>query len=228
MVPVDSRRVPRAPRYSGTTGKRIAFSPTGLSPSSARLSRRFVKLAAIRFRSPLLTESRLISFPPGTEMFQFPGLAPDGLCIHPPVTPAGCPVTPGFPIRRSPDHSSFDSSPRLIAAYHVLHRLSTPRHPPCALKSLTTLMRGCHPRTEQPSTRDHPDSMVKPTSGASNSTRRPPGMPSPTGGPARPETSSFVVLDPQPAWSVVVTVRHAPEGSAAAAATDLRPPLHLS
>jgi hypothetical protein len=28
-----------------------------------------------RFRSPLLTESRLISFPPGTEMFQFPGFA---------------------------------------------------------------------------------------------------------------------------------------------------------
>ena len=28
-----------------------------------------------RFRSPLLTESRLFSFPPGTEMFQFPGFA---------------------------------------------------------------------------------------------------------------------------------------------------------
>ena len=25
------------------------------------------------------------------------------------------------------------SSPQLIAAYHVLHRLSEPRHPPCAL-----------------------------------------------------------------------------------------------
>ena len=29
----------------------------------------------IRVRSPLLTESRLISFPPGTKMFQFPGFA---------------------------------------------------------------------------------------------------------------------------------------------------------
>ena len=28
-----------------------------------------------RFRSPLLTESLLLSFPPGNEMFQFPGLA---------------------------------------------------------------------------------------------------------------------------------------------------------
>jgi hypothetical protein len=29
------------------------------------------------------------------------------------------------------------TSPRLIAAYHVLHRLLVPRHPPCALSSLT-------------------------------------------------------------------------------------------
>ncbi len=29
----------------------------------------------VRVRSPLLTESRLLSLPPGTEMFQFPGLA---------------------------------------------------------------------------------------------------------------------------------------------------------
>ena len=29
----------------------------------------------VRVRSPLLTESRLMSFPPGTEMFQFPGFA---------------------------------------------------------------------------------------------------------------------------------------------------------
>ncbi len=86
----------------------------------------------------------MISFPPGNEMFQFPGLAPCGLCIHPQVTPSGCPVTPGFPIRRSPDQSLLDSSPRHIAAYHVLHRLSTPRHPPRTLSSLTTLMRGCH------------------------------------------------------------------------------------
>ena len=29
----------------------------------------------IRFRSPLLAESRLMSFPPATEMFQFAGFA---------------------------------------------------------------------------------------------------------------------------------------------------------
>ena len=43
----------------------------------------------------------------------------------------------GCPIRKSPDHSLFSGSPKLIAANHVLHRLSTPRHPPIALSSLT-------------------------------------------------------------------------------------------
>ena len=41
------------------------------------------------FRSPLLWESRLISVPPATEMFQFTGLAPSPLCIQSAVTLAG-------------------------------------------------------------------------------------------------------------------------------------------
>ena len=44
---------------------------------------------------------------------------------------------PGFPIRKSPDQSLFNDSPKLIAVYRVLHRLSLPRHPPYALSSLT-------------------------------------------------------------------------------------------
>ena len=41
----------------------------------------------------------------------------------------------GFP--HSDIHGSKDicSSPWLFAAYHVLHRLSVPRHPPCALNA---------------------------------------------------------------------------------------------
>ncbi len=68
-------------------------SPTGLSPSLARLSRRLQLASQIpsagpttpvpqgdwfglyRFRSPLLSASRLISLPRGTEMFQFPRFA---------------------------------------------------------------------------------------------------------------------------------------------------------
>ena len=47
-------------------------------------------------------------------------------------------LVPGFPIRTSSDPRSVDSSPRHIAASHVLHRLLMPRHPPCALKHLQT------------------------------------------------------------------------------------------
>ena len=43
----------------------------------------------------------------------------------------------GCPIRKSPAHSLFSGSPKLNAASHVLHRLSTPSHPPIALSSLT-------------------------------------------------------------------------------------------
>src|ERR1044072_7333859 len=39
----------------------------------------------------------------------------------------------GLPIRRSRGQRVVSTSPGLIAAAHVLHRLSAPRHPPCAL-----------------------------------------------------------------------------------------------
>ena len=41
-----------------------------------------------------------------------------------------------FLIRRSRDQRSVSTSPGLIAAAHVLHRLLAPRHPPCALSLL--------------------------------------------------------------------------------------------
>ena len=40
-------------------------------------------------------------------------------------------------IRVSRDHRLFVSFPRLFADFHARHRLLTPRHPPCALGSLT-------------------------------------------------------------------------------------------
>ena len=76
-------------------------SNTGLSPALAELSSSLllptpesripalqpravetVRFRLVPFRSPLLWESRLISFPPGTEMFHFPGLASGNLCIQ--------------------------------------------------------------------------------------------------------------------------------------------------
>ena len=43
----------------------------------------------------------------------------------------------GLPHSEIPGSKVICTSPRLIAAYHVLHRLLVPRHSPCALCSLT-------------------------------------------------------------------------------------------
>ena len=42
----------------------------------------------------------------------------------------------GFPHSEIPGSKPVRGSPGLIAAYHVLHRLSAPRHPPDTLKAL--------------------------------------------------------------------------------------------
>ena len=78
-------------------------------------------------------------------MFQFSGLA--HLSVYYTFSIVGC------PIRRSGDLILVCSSPQLIAAYHVLHRLSEPRHPPCAL-SCFKKFRNCnyYPTTK---TSDH-------------------------------------------------------------------------
>ena len=88
----------------------------------------------MRFRSPLLSQSRFLSFPPGTEMVHFPGFARTRLWIHRAVRGF---YPRGFPHSEIPGSKPACGSPRLIAACHVLHRLLLPRHPPCALSSLT-------------------------------------------------------------------------------------------
>ena len=61
-------------------------TPPGLTPARFRL---------FPFRSPLLRESRLLSFPRGTEMFQFPRFPLPALCVQAGVTPHdGCRVSP--------------------------------------------------------------------------------------------------------------------------------------
>lgn len=68
-------------------------------------STKYVMLSTFRlfpFRSPLLGKSRLISFPPGTEMFQFPGFASMILCIQTRMIRS---LLSGFPIQISSDQS---------------------------------------------------------------------------------------------------------------------------
>src|SRR5579883_2718764 len=162
MVSVASRRVSRAPRYSGISFESGPFSPTWLSHSMAPLSRglrlttglvtllfetlqpllhpRVQQVRLLRFRSPLLSQSRFLSFPPGTEMVHFPGFAHTRLWIHRAVRGF---YPRGFPHSEIPGSKPACGSPRLIAACHVLHRLLLPRHPPCALSSLTIKFTRC-------------------------------------------------------------------------------------
>ena len=93
MVPADSRRVPRAPRYSGyrcasypcvyrtltVYGRTFQIVPLGIflryrGPTTPSLPRQG-RFGLFPVRSPLLGESLLFSFPAGTKMFQFPALA---------------------------------------------------------------------------------------------------------------------------------------------------------
>lgn len=69
-----------------------------------------IQFELCRFRSPLLTTSRLISLPPPTEMFQFGGL---------PIVTNRSQKTTGCPIRVSPDH-------RILASSRSLSQLGTP------------------------------------------------------------------------------------------------------
>ena len=71
-----------------------------------------------------------MSFPPATEMFQFAGFASAPYGFR-----CGYRLRGGLPHSEIPGSTSARLYPGLIAASHVLHRLSVPRHPPNALTS---------------------------------------------------------------------------------------------
>ncbi len=69
-----------------------------------------------------------MSFPPVTEMFQFTGFASPTYGFS-----RRSSLRMGFPHSEIHGSTGARPSPWLIAACHVLHRLSVPRHPPDAL-----------------------------------------------------------------------------------------------
>ena len=133
----------------------LHLSLTGLSPSPAGLPRTLLlgfvnrfyspnpgmhayRFGLFPFRSPLLRKSLFVFFSSGyldVSVHRVPLRTLSGLRhIHVRIRRV---FLRGFP--HSDIRGSWDicSSPRLFAAYHVFLRLSVPRHPPCALFSLT-------------------------------------------------------------------------------------------
>jgi hypothetical protein len=129
VVPPCSDRISRVPPYSRINWH---LRIRGYHPLWPDFPDRFAYLqlttGLFRVRSPLLAESLLMSFPPGTEMFQFPGFASTHYVFMCRYRLRG-----GLP--HSDIHGSTPArgSPWLFAACHVLHRLLVPRHPPNAL-----------------------------------------------------------------------------------------------
>ena len=86
------------------------------------------------FRSPLLTESHVVFSSSGYLDVSVHRVPFHTLWIGvwiPGVYPGG------FPHSDTCGSQDICSYPQLFAAYHVLHRLLVPRHPPCALSCLT-------------------------------------------------------------------------------------------
>ena len=155
MVPACSVKVPRVSTYSGYRHVNSSFA-YGAFTLSGRLSQN---------RSANSQESFLQSEPHGARTMVWPlsislaatleidfSFSSSGyldvsvhrvpsawLCIYHAVTGV---LPAGFP--HSEINGSLDicSSPSLIAAYHVFLRLLVPRHPPCALISLTIFSLG--------------------------------------------------------------------------------------
>jgi hypothetical protein len=120
----------RLPRAGSGDPARPSHNPVPAT-APALTPRRF---GLFPVRSPLLRESRLISLPRGTKMFQFPRFPPHSYGFR-----VGCigMTLCALPHSDIPGSAPAGGSPRLIAAYHVLHRLLAPRHPPCALTCAT-------------------------------------------------------------------------------------------
>ena len=130
------------------------LSLTGLSPSLAGFPKTILlnlsdqlcgpnpgmhafRFGLFRFRSPLLTESLVVFSSSGyldVSVHRVPGV---WLCIHHTSLEVHSSRFPHSEISGSMD---ICSSPKLFAAYHVFHRLLVPRHPPCALSSITNFL----------------------------------------------------------------------------------------
>ena len=127
------------------------LSLTGLSPSLAGFPKTVLlnllnqlcgpnpgmhasRFGLFRFRSPLLTESHVVFSSSGYLDVSVHRVPFHSLWIGLWILEVFSSRFPHSDISGSMD---ICSSPKLFAAYHVFHRLLVPRHPPCALSSIT-------------------------------------------------------------------------------------------
>ena len=150
MVPACSHKVPRVSWYSGSRHVCASFM-YGAFTLSGRLSQNL----SIRFAESIMRsepqDARILVWPhpislAATLGIEFSFFSSGYLDVSVPRVPLHtlwigvwihkvclC----GFPHSEICGSKDICSSPQLIAAYHVFHRLLVPRHPPCALLRLT-------------------------------------------------------------------------------------------
>ena len=148
MVPADSRRIPRVPRYSGARSPRLRVSPRGLSPSAARLSSRFGYAPPLASARVLQPRRRLDAGGLGSCAFArhylrnhcyFLFLRVLRCFSSPRSPPRNARMTgslpPGFPIRTSPGRCAFAAHRRFSQLVTSFVASESHRHPPCALRN---------------------------------------------------------------------------------------------
>ncbi len=148
MVPADSRRIPRVPRYSGARSPRLRVSPRGLSPSAARLSSRFGYAAPLASARVLQPRRRLDAGGLGSCAFARHYLRNHCYflflrvlrCFSSPRSPPRVArmtgsLPPGFPIRTSPGRCAFAAHRRFSQLVTSFVASESHRHPPCALRN---------------------------------------------------------------------------------------------
>ena len=129
MVPRCSDRIARVPPYSLSLTN-LVFRLQGYHllwpdfPDCSTTTYAIMRTGLFRVRSPLLTESRLISIPPVTEMFQFTGFAPSTYVFSGRYRRSG-----GFP------HSEIFGSKHICRLPEAYRRLSRPSSPSVAKAS---------------------------------------------------------------------------------------------
>ena len=150
MVPALSHKVSRVSWYSGSRLADSSFA-YGAFTLSGRLSQTFLlgllnlkcgpnpgvhalRFRLFRFRSPLLPESHVVFSSSGYLDVSVHRVPFHTLWIGVWILEV---YSSGFPHSEISGSKDICSSPKLIAAYHVFHRLLVPRHPPYALTCLT-------------------------------------------------------------------------------------------